>query len=140
LFLLIAVAKPVFPEALVIIRQKLSLPDSSFLDQIIQLLAPYKFADAFTLISKVLADHYRSNYEGDFGGRLSDSEKAFYQTLLGLMWTWTRLIVLRGNSFNMEAYKKEMAQFLDDTEYQNHDSNPFTIDALDYTFNAIKFA
>jgi hypothetical protein len=33
------------------------------------------------------------------------------------MWTWTRLIVLRGNSFNMENYKKEMAQFLDDTEY-----------------------
>ena len=109
-------AKPVFPEALVIIRQKLSLPETSFLDQIIQLLAPYKFADAFTIISKVLADHYRANYEGDFGGRLSEGE-AFYQTLLGLMWTWTRLIVLRGNSFSMESYKKEMAQFLDDTEY-----------------------
>ncbi len=56
------------------------------------------------------------------------------------MWTWTRLIVLRGNGFNMETYKREMAQFLDETEYQTHEANPFTIEALDYTFNALKFA
>jgi hypothetical protein len=89
-------------------------------------LSPFKFNDAFTLISKVLADHYRHVYQGDFGGQLSEGEKAFYQTILGLMWTWTRLIVLRGNGFKMEAYQRDMAQFLDDAEYLNHDANPFT--------------
>jgi hypothetical protein len=88
----------------------------------------------------LFADHYRANFSGDFSLSLQESEKEFYQTLLGLMWTWTRLIVLRGNGFNMETYKREMAQFLDETEYQTHEANPFTIEALDYTFNALKFA
>jgi hypothetical protein len=35
-------------------------------------------------------------------------EKAFLKSMLGLIWTWIRLVILRANAFNMESYLYEM--------------------------------
>lgn len=37
--------------------------------------------------------------------------------MIGLAWTWIRLIILRGNAFQMDNYIREMGQFVDETDY-----------------------
>jgi hypothetical protein len=67
-------------------------------------------------------------------------EASFYKSILGVMWTWVRLIVLRGNSFNIENYQRDIAQMFDAQEYEHHELNQGTVEAIDFTFNAIKYA
>jgi hypothetical protein len=59
--------------------------------------------------------------------------------LLGIVWTWIRLVVLRHNGYNLESYEKEINSFIDIMELEHHSSNQFTSEALEFTFNAIKY-
>lgn len=40
----------------------------------------------------------------------------------------------------MDNYVKDMAQFLDESEYAHHENHQFTNEAIDYTFNIMKYA
>lgn len=77
---------------------------------------------------------------GDFEKQLRAEEKPVYRCLLGFTWTWVRLLVLRANGFNLEHYHKEMSQFLDESEYEIHQSSQFTVECIDFTFNFMKYA
>lgn len=78
------------------------------MDELIAKLSPFKFGDAASIMHKVL-EHFREKYQGDFSEQISHLEKPLYQTVLGFIWTWVRLVVLRGASFNPEAYQRDMS-------------------------------
>jgi hypothetical protein len=109
------------------------------IDELVAKLSPFKFVDAFSILHKVL-EHFREKYQGDFTDAISEEERALYHSVLGFVWTWVRLVVLRGAAFNPEAYQRDMSQFLDETEYRNHEGRQCTAEAIDYTFNLMKYA
>jgi hypothetical protein len=60
--------------------------------------------------------------------------------MLGLAWTWIRLIILRGNAFNKDNYLREMGQFVDEADYRQHEREQGTVESIEFTLNAMKFA
>ena len=79
---------------------------AKYLDTYLSSLAPFKFTDGFQVLHKIL-ENYRDFKQIEFNLHNKD-EKAFLKGALGLMWTWIRLVILRANAFNMEAYLYEM--------------------------------
>ena len=123
-------------------KEKLSIGDENtiYLDGIIAALSQFKFTDTFSILQKILENYRGPVSTEDFESRLYVKERAFYQTVVGLLWTWSRLVVLRANAFKMESYVRDVAQFLDESEYSHHEAHMFTNEAIDYTFNFIKYA
>ncbi len=64
----------------------------------------------------------------------------FLKSMLGLAWTWIRLIILRGNAYQMDGYLREMGQFVDEADFQHHENSQVTVECLDFTINAMKYA
>ena len=90
------------------IKRTLGVTDSQmkYIDQYLNSLAPFKFTDPFQIIHKIL-ENYRDFKHVEVNMHNKD-EKAFLKSMLGLVWTWIRLVILRANAFNMESYLYEM--------------------------------
>jgi hypothetical protein len=85
---------------------------------LIQALSPFKFLDSYTLLLKIL-EHYRESVIVE--NLASEQERGFFKTLLAVVWCWVRLIVLRGAQFQMDAYLREISQFVDEADLQHHE-------------------
>lgn len=72
-------------------------------------------------------------------GGISAKEFEFYRSLLGLSWVWVRMMILKHSSYNFEQYEKEMNHFVDQVELEHHQANQSSLEALEFTFNALKY-
>ncbi|CDW85886.1 UNKNOWN [Stylonychia lemnae] len=140
-YLLLLVYKPISTNNL---QPKFNITEeiASYLDPIIKNLSSNKQSDLFQILHRIF-EHYRQ-LETNSGGKyfenqISSKEKEFYKSLMGFSWTWIRLIVLKHSAYNVEQYEKELSSFIDQVELEHHQSSQCTLEAIDFTFNAMKY-
>ena len=142
LYVLLCSLKPISTNNL---KQKFSVNEdlALSLDPLIFSLSSQKIPDMFTALTKIL-DYYRQRetsekYLSSHKDGITPKELEFYRSVLGFSWVWIRLLILKHSLFNFEQYEKEMNQFVDQVELEHHQANQNTIEALEFTFNALKY-
>ena len=102
--MLLAVQKPVDSDTLLSIRTRLLGSGSEHLEPLIAYLQQFKYTDLFSLLLKAL-EYFRVQYSsgGDFEQQLG-AARELYSGVLGTLWVWLRLLVLRANGYQLDAY------------------------------------
>eukprot|EP00347_Sterkiella_histriomuscorum_P023264 403335317 len=140
-YLLMMVYKPISTNNL---QKTFEITDEMtlYLDQLIRTLSQNKSPDLFQILHRIF-EHYKQQETASgnkfFEHQMSPKEKEFYKSVLGFAWTWIRLIVMRNAAYNSEQYEKDLNSFIDQVELEHHQSAQCTLEAIEFTFNAMKY-
>lgn len=96
--------------------------------------------DLFGVVKRMLKYYQTKEGEGKFFGETASShEVQFFRCLLGIAWTWIRLILLKNQRYDQEAYDKELTQFVDVVELEHHQTNQCSVETIAFTLSALQY-